>query len=123
MKHYTGIDILEINRIKEAVERWGDRFLRRVYTEAELSLCRNKAHVLAVRFAGKEAVMKLLGTGVRGVRWRDIEILAYPSGRPLLNLYGGARKEAEKLGLTDIAISLAHSDDYAVASAFSTASD
>jgi len=123
MKHYTGIDILEISRIKEAIERWGDRFLRRVYTEAELLLCGNKARALAVRFAGKEAIMKLLGTGVRGVSWRDVEILAYPSGKPLLNFYGGAQKEAERLGLSDIAISLAHSDEYAVASAFSTAAD
>jgi len=120
MKHYTGVDIIEIYRIDEAVSRFGERFLRRVYTDAELALCRRKAHILAVRFAGKEAVMKLLGTGVRGVGWRDIEILAYASGKPLLNLYGGALAEAEKLGISDIAISMSHSEMYAVASAFST---
>lgn len=121
MKHYTGIDIVEIPRIRQATERWGERFLRRIYTDAELLLCRNKPQVLAVRFAGKEAVMKLLGTGVRGVCWRDIEILAHPTGKPLVNLHGGALREADHLGLSDIAISLSHSNEYAVASAFSTA--
>ena len=120
MKHYTGVDIIEIYRIGEAVERFGERFLHRIYTSPELVLCGRRAHVLAVRFAGKEAVMKLLGTGVRGVSWQDVEILAYSNGKPLLNLYGGALKEAEKLGITDIAISLSHSEEYAVASAFST---
>ena len=121
MKHYTGIDIIEISRIKLAMARWGERFLRRIYTEAELQICRNKPQALAVRFAGKEAIMKLLGTGVRGVCWRDIEILAHPTGKPLINLYGGALKQSRRLCLSDIAISLSHSNEYAVASVFSTA--
>ena len=123
MKHYTGIDIVEIARIERAVEQWGERFLSRIYTAAELSLCDRKARSLSVRFAGKEAVMKLLGTGVRGIKWRDIEILAFPGGKPQLNLYGGAEREAERLGLVDIAISLTHSDEYAIASAFSTSAE
>ena len=123
MKSYTGIDIVEISRIQRAAERWDRRFLQRIYTEAELTLCRNKPQSLAVRFAGKEAVMKLLGTGIRGVSWRDIEILAHPGGKPLLNLYGGARREADNLDLGDIDVSLAHTDDYAIASAFGISVD
>ena len=121
MNHYTGIDIIEIERIKAAIDRWGERFLKRVFTEAELKLCGGKANALAARFAGKEAVMKLLGTGRRGVCWREIETLAHPSGKPLVNLYGGARKVAAQLGIREIAVSLSHSREYAVASAVSTA--
>lgn len=120
MKHYTGIDIIEIPRIEQALERWGERFVRRIYTEPELKLCRNKPNILAVRFAGKEAVMKLLGTGVRGVCWREIEVLSHASGKPFVRLSGGALKVARRLGLSDIAVSLSHSRDYAVASVFST---
>ncbi len=116
MTHYTGIDIIEIVRIKKAVERWGERFLHRVYTEAELELCGRKPQSLAVRFAGKEAVMKLLGTGRKGVNWLEIEILARPSGKPFLNLSGNAQDEASKLGVKEIDISLSHSREYAIAS-------
>ena len=119
MKSYNGVDIIEIDRIAQAVDRWGERFLRRVYTNAELRLCRRRPSSLAVRFAGKEAVMKLLGTGTRGVGWREIEVLAEPSGKPRLNLYGRAKSEAGRLGLADIAVSLAHSRDYAIATAVS----
>ena len=117
MTHYTGIDIVEIARIKETVARWGERFLHRVYTEAELGLCGGKPQSLAARFAGKEAVMKLLGTGRRGVSWLEIEILARPGGKPFLNLYGRAQSEANKLGVKEIDISLSHSREYAIASA------
>ena len=120
MKHYTGVDIIEISRIRNTVDEWGERFLQRIFTDAEQALCHRKAHSLAVRFAGKEAVMKLLGTGIIGIRWRDIEILAYDTGKPRLQLYGGAKRKAEELGLEDIAISLSHSDEYAIATAFST---
>jgi len=120
--NYTGIDIIEIGRIEEAIARWGERFLHRIYTDSELSLCGKKPPSLAVRFAGKEAVMKLLGTGTTGVGWREIEVLANPAGKPLLNLYGRAQSEASRLGLKDIAVSLAHSKEYAIASAVSTSS-
>jgi holo-[acyl-carrier protein] synthase len=120
--NYTGIDIVEIGRIEKAVARWGERFLHRVYTDPELSLCGKKPPSLAVRFAGKEAVMKLLGTGTTGVGWREIEVLANPAGKPLLNLYGRAQSKASGLGLKDIAVSLAHSRKYAIASAVSTSS-
>ena len=115
--HSVGIDIIEIGRIEGAVARWGDHFLKRIYTEKELELCRNKGEALAVRFAGKEAVMKMLGTGAKGVGWREIEILSDDRGAPLVCLHGRAHNRASELRLTDIAISLAHSREYAVASA------
>jgi holo-[acyl-carrier protein] synthase len=117
MTHYIGTDIIEIARIQQTIDRWGERFLRRVYTETELNLYRRRPRPLAVRFASKEAVMKLLGTGARGVGWRDIETLAYPSGKPLINLYGRAQSEANNLGIKEIAVSLAHSREYAIATA------
>ncbi len=113
--HYIGIDIIEIARIQRATERWGARFLHRVYTEPELQLCRRKPSPLAVRFAGKEAVMKALGTGAKGISWREIEILAEPGGKPLVHLYGKAQKKADDLGLDKLAISLSHSREYAIA--------
>jgi len=113
--HHIGIDIIEIARIQIATGRWGDRFLHRVYTEPELRLCRKKPLRLAGRFAGKEAVMKALGIGVRGISWREIEILAEPSGKPLVRLYGKAQAHADSLGLGKLAISLSDSKEYAVA--------
>ena len=112
---YVGVDIIEIARVQEAIERWGDRFLRRVYTEAELSLYRKSPPSLAARFAAKEAVVKALGTSERGIGWKDIEVLTGPGGRPLVNLYRGAREYADELGLSTLAISLSHSRDYAIA--------
>ena len=113
--HKIGVDIVEIPRIEEALSRFSDRFLRRVYTDSEISLGKRRVPFLAARFAGKEAVMKALGTGVKGVSWREIEILAKPSGEPQVRLYGKARIKAESLGLSGLAISLSHSRDYAVA--------
>jgi len=112
---YVGVDIVEIARIEQAVKQWGERFLRRLYTEAELKLCRRRPSSLALRFAGKEAVMKALGTGARGISWREIEILAEPSGKPVVHLHGKAQKRAAELGLGEMAISLSDSREYAVA--------
>lgn len=112
----VGVDITEIERIQQAVDRWGQRFLRRIYTEAELDSCRNRVLDLAAKFAGKEAVMKALGTGRGGVSWRDIEILPNRRRAPLVFLHGRARRRARKLGIKELAISLSHSRDYAVAS-------
>ena len=120
MQHHIGTDIIEIARIRRTIERWGERFLRRVYTEAELSMYGHRPHSLAACFAGKEAVMKVLGTGARGVGWRDIETLHHPSGKPLIRLNGRAKKEADKLGIKEIDISLAHSREYATATAIGT---
>jgi len=113
--HCAGVDIIEIIRIREAVERWGKRFLNRVYTEAEIRLCRNRPGPLASRFAAKEAVMKALGTGVRGVGWREIEILAEPSGKPVVHLHGKAQEKATILGLGELTISLSDSREHAIA--------
>jgi len=116
MAHYTGIDMIEIPRIQKALARWGEVFLRRIYTEAEIQRYRAKPSSLAARFACKEAVMKLLGTGRRGVNWREIETLSHPSGRPVVRLYGRAKDKAQTLGVKEINVSLSHSKEYAIAS-------
>ena len=113
--HYAGVDIIEIARIEGAVDRWGTRFLHRIYTESELKLCGKKPSPLAVRFAGKEAVMKALGTGTKGISWREIEILPEAGGKPVVHLYGKAKDKANNLGLGEVAISLSHSREYAIA--------
>jgi len=113
--HCIGVDIIEIARIERAIARWGEGFLQRIYTDPELSLYRKKPSSLAARFAGKEAVIKALGTQNKGVRWRDIEILSDPGGKPLVHLYGKARNQASTLGLSNFAISLSHSREYAIA--------
>jgi holo-[acyl-carrier protein] synthase len=117
LMYQVGVDLIEIDRIEAAAARWGERFIKRVYTEAERDHCRDRIPELAARFAAKEAVMKALGTGIKGVGWREIEVLPDPDGKPLVYLYGGARRKAEELGLGEIAISLSHSRDYALASA------
>lgn len=117
MKHYIGTDIMEIGRIRYTLERWGERFLDRVYTPAELGIYRRRPHSLAACFAGKEAVMKVLGTGARGVGWREIEILHHPNGKPYITLHDRAKHEAAKLGIKEIDISLSHSREYATATA------
>jgi holo-[acyl-carrier protein] synthase len=113
--HRIGVDVVEIERIQAAVLRFGPRFLQRIYTGPELLLCKDKANRLAVRFAGKEAVMKALGTGVKGISWQEIEIMARPSGEPVVRLSGKAEEKAAALGLVEFAISLSHSEEYAVA--------
>ena len=112
----VGVDIVEIHRVKDALDRRGERFLKRIYTEAELALYRDRLSELAVRFAGKEATMKALGTGIRGIGWREIEILPNRRGKPLIFLHGRAKERAKRLGLGELAISLSHSENYAVAS-------
>ena len=113
--HYIGIDIVEIARIERAIAHRGESFLHRIYTEPELKLCHKKLSSLAARFAGKEAVIKAIGTQTKGISWREIEILADPSGKPLVHLYGKAQNQADSLGLDKLAISLSHSKEYAVA--------
>ncbi len=114
----TGVDIIEIARVEQSLERWGARFIRRVFTPSELAFCRGRAHELAVRFAAKEAVSKALGTGIwcaDGIWWHDVEVLADPRGKPFVHLSGRAQQRADELGLREISISLSHSDNYAVA--------
>jgi holo-[acyl-carrier protein] synthase len=120
MRHYIGTDIIEIERVRRAIEQFGDRFLRRVFTGAELSSYGQRVHTLAASFAGKEAVMKVLGTGARGVGWRDIETLFHPGGKPYIRLIGRARAEADKLGIKEIDISMSHCKEYATAVAIGT---
>ena len=111
----SGVDIIEISRIKRVLDRYAQRFLHRVYTEGEIAYCRGRAPNLAARFAAKEATMKALGTGVRGVGWKDIEITRRESGAPGVLLHGRAQRRAQRLGVLDIALSLSHSREYAVA--------
>ena len=113
--HYIGVDIIEIARIKRAIARWGEKFLRRVYTEPELRLYHDKPSSLAARFAGKEAVIKSVGAQTKGIALRNIEILSDSNGRPLVRLYGKAKSQADDLGLNRLAISLSHSKEYAIA--------
>ncbi|MDO8531898.1 MAG: holo-ACP synthase [Dehalococcoidia bacterium] len=112
--HHVGVDIIEIPRIRQALDRWGERFLRRIYTPGEAAYCRNRAPQLAARFAAKEAVMKALGTGIRGVGWREIEVVRERGQAPSIRLHGRAQKRASDLKLTGLAISISHSRDYAV---------
>lgn len=106
---HTGIDMIEVSRIEAAVERWGVRFLRRVYTEQEIAHCRGKAQRLAARFAGKEAVSKALGVGLRTLSWRDIEILPDRRGKPRVHLHGRAAEIASRDQITGFDLSITHS--------------
>lgn len=110
-----GIDMIEIGRIESAIKQWKKRFLNRVYTDAELNASGDKVSALASRFAGKEAVMKALGTGIKGVGWRDIEILSNSDGKPLVRLHGNALKKAKELDLNEFCISLSDTKQYAIA--------
>jgi len=109
-----GVDIIEISRIKQAVSRWQDSFLNRIYTATELAETRNMSS-LAARFAAKEAVMKALGPGFKGRGWKEIEINNTDSGAPSIRLYGRALQKSQELGLTRFEVSLSHSRKYAVA--------
>jgi holo-[acyl-carrier protein] synthase len=113
--HYVGVDIVAITRIERAIAYYGERFLQRVYTRAELELCCGHASSLAARFAGKEAVIKALGGLSNGFRWREIEILSDPRGKPLVNLSGSMRDRADGLGVSGLDISLSDCEEYAVA--------
>jgi holo-[acyl-carrier protein] synthase len=115
MQHHIGTDIIEIERVRQTIGRWGGRFLNRVYTDDELGIYGHRVHSLAASFAAKEAVMKLLGTGNRGVAWREIEVLYHASGKPYIKLNGRAVKVAHKLGIKEIDVSLSHCKEYATA--------
>jgi len=115
----TGIDIAEVPRIARAIARYGDRFLRRIFTGNEIQYCESKANRVeryAARFAAKEAAMKALGTGWNhGVRWRDVEVRREPGGRPTLAFHGKAAEFAAKLGAFHVALSLSHTASEAIA--------
>ena len=114
-----GIDVAEVKRIRAVIESQGERFLRRVFTLEEVAYCekfKNKYERYAGRFAAKEAAMKALGTGwSRGVRWVDVEVVRTRGGRPILELKGEARKVADRLGVKNIALSITHTVEQAIA--------
>ena len=111
----VGIDIIEMERVATVLERHGQRFIDRVYTPIEAAICRGRPHELAARFAAKEAVMKALGTGARGVAWREIEVLLNRRGKPLVYLHGHARQRASEIGLDGLDLSMSHSRQHAIA--------
>ena len=113
-----GIDIIKVQRIRAALERFGSRFANRVLTEAEQRYVRDRPETMAGRWAAKEAVSKVLGLGVRGIGWRDIEIERLPTGQPAVRLHGRAAARAEQLGMERVAVSISHESEYAVAIAF-----
>jgi holo-[acyl-carrier protein] synthase len=114
-----GVDIAEIDRVRDAIARHGQRFLDRVFTPSEIAYCnrhRNRAERFAGRFAAKEATMKALGTGwTNGVRWVDIEVIRLPTGRPTIALRGAALEIGERLGLRQASVSITHSGNTAFA--------
>jgi holo-[acyl-carrier protein] synthase len=115
----TGVDLIEVERIAQSIERYGDRFLRRVYTDREIAYCtrrRASAESFAARFAAKEAGAKALGTGIsRGVTWNEFQVGRHPAGRPILELSGRAALLAKELGVKTISLSLSHTGSLAMA--------
>jgi holo-[acyl-carrier protein] synthase len=111
----TGIDLIEISRVQSALDRYGERFLKRVFTPAEIDYCAGKAESLAARFAAKEAASKALGTGIGPVGWLDIEILGGELEAPSVALHGKAEKIVKYFGLTIWSVSLSHSQENAIA--------
>ncbi len=115
----TGIDLAEVPRVRASIERYGERFLRRVYTEKEIAYVERKANKYeryAARFAAKEAGMKAIGTGWRnGIRWQDFEVVNLPSGRPTLAFSGVAAEYARRLGVVNVQLSLTHTADLGMA--------
>jgi holo-[acyl-carrier protein] synthase len=115
----VGTDLMEISRIAQSIDRFGDRFLERVFTAREIEYCRRKknaAESFAARFAAKEAAAKALGTGIsRGVGWLELEVGREPDGRPTMELTGRAAEQARELGVARVSLSLTHSRDIALA--------
>jgi holo-[acyl-carrier protein] synthase len=115
----TGVDLAEVPRIKASIERFGAKFIERIYTPAEIAYVERKANKYeryAARFAAKEAGMKAIGTGWRrGVRWRDFEVANLPSGKPTLRLHGVAAQFAGRLGVKNVALSITHTAELGMA--------
>jgi len=105
----VGVDIIEISRIQRTLADFGERFLNKVYTERERERYRDRVNELAARFAAKEATSKALGTGIRGIRWREMEVISNRRGKPILVLHGSAALRAEHLGIRWFDVSLTHS--------------
>ena len=113
-----GIDIIKVDRIRASIARFGARFSERVLTPNERRYVRDRPETFAGRWAAKEAVSKVLGLGVRGIGWKDIEVERLPTGQPAVRLHGRAAARAQQLGMARIALSITHESDYAVAIAF-----
>jgi len=111
----TGIDLVEMARIRRTLDRFGERFLRRVYTPDEIAHCAGNVQSLAGRFAAKEAAMKVLGTGIEGVSWRELEVVSLARGKPVLHFHGNAARYAEALGIVAHDLSIAHTHEHATA--------
>ncbi len=115
----TGVDLCEVHRIKAAAERFGDKFLKRIFTEREIAYASSKANLyerFAARFAAKEAGMKAIGTGWRrGVTWKDFEVINQRSGRPTLEFHGKAAEYAQRLGVENVSLSMTHTAEQAMA--------
>lgn len=115
----VGVDIVETQRIEHSLERFGERFLHRVFTAGEIAYCQSMKYPVrhfAARFAAKEAVSKAFGTGIgKAMGWRDIDVHRYPSGQPFVVLEAGAKVLADEQGVTMVWISLSHTDHHAVA--------
>jgi len=120
-----GIDLVDCPRIEDMIERHGERFINRIFTAAEQAYAeanKNKIEKLAGRFAAKEAILKLIGTGWRGkIAWTDIEIINNSSGQPEVTLVGEVKKKADKLGIKHISVSITHTANFAIASAVALA--
>ncbi len=116
-----GIDLVDCSRIEAMIERHGERFIQRIFTATEQAYAeanKNKVEKLAGRFAAKEAILKLMGTGWRGkIAWTDIEIINNSSGQPEVTLDGEVEKIADKLGIKHISVSITHTANFAIASA------
>ena len=115
MKLATGVDLVDISRLEEAIRRHGDRFLQRIFTSQELQEVKGNLPSLAGRFAAKEAVAKALGTGIGAVNWREVEVLRGAERQPILHLHGAASQLAEELGLRRWSLSLSHTFTHAIA--------
>jgi holo-[acyl-carrier protein] synthase len=114
-----GTDLIEVKRLQESIDRFGERFVERIFTAGEIAYCmrkKNAAESFAARFAAKEAAAKALGTGIsRGVSWKEFEVIREPSGKPMLRLSGRAAELAEAMGVRRIQLSLTHSRELALA--------
>lgn len=115
MKLATGVDLIEIERVREVIERHGNQFLDRIFTKAELAACNGRVESLAARFTVKEAVAKALGTGIGDIGWKDIEVVGDENRAPSLRLHGAAEKLSKQKGLKIWSLSLSHTHSHAIA--------
>ncbi len=119
MIYGIGVDLVDIGRMDRAIKRWGDKFIRRVFTPGEIEICQGRSSppaAFSLRFAAKEAFSKAMGLGMKkGIRWRDIEVFHYPGGRPGLNLHGRSFELCEEKKITGFHLSLSDEGEYGVA--------